>query len=491
MLLERYSNLIAEVDDIYNSNFNIFKILRVENYEIRHSSFLKWLFNRKGSHNLGYNFFKKIWESSQMDTAFPFLEDEDISIKLESREGNNQIDIIIVGQYATCLIENKFGSKEHSGQCQRYKEGVENKYKDKAKYFIYLDLKKPEDFNEDNYNGYKFISYENIKNILSSLINNKEKSVEVLIIEQYIEILSEKYKPLSKEITEKMAEINLEDLSNIVKKDFKEKELSESEKNFIEIACKYQKEIKDKNDKYIRKIVEDMVKDKNLIFDGYGKGRKSNKNIVKYAVAIEVLPESKKRILHTIDYSGETGLSIGIYAGLKAEYSRNLIDYIENNVNFFSKIKELSKNEWEIKTIFKLKDGSGFNDLIEVECNLKEIIKDKKFPIKDFIGMHNDSNFNKLKEYISYHKSKGYFDCDNAEKLLESIENYINKKNNKHKYNTIHSLYGILAIYKLNQKEIDDNNMNDIKKIYKEKTLEGLSLYGIEEEFKNKTFKND
>lgn len=49
-----------------------------------------------------------------------------------------------------------------------------NKY-EKDKYFIFLDLVQPADFNfeEERYRGYKFVSYENILNILKKTLKKK------------------------------------------------------------------------------------------------------------------------------------------------------------------------------------------------------------------------------------------------------------------------------------------------------------------------------
>ena len=55
MILDEYSKQISQVEEI-NQSFNIFKILKLQEYEVRHSAFLSWLFNPKGSHGLGQNF---------------------------------------------------------------------------------------------------------------------------------------------------------------------------------------------------------------------------------------------------------------------------------------------------------------------------------------------------------------------------------------------------------------------------------------------------
>ena len=55
-LKELYSNLLNDVDfdklDLGLKNPNIFSILRITRNEIRHSNFLSWLLNPKGSHGL-------------------------------------------------------------------------------------------------------------------------------------------------------------------------------------------------------------------------------------------------------------------------------------------------------------------------------------------------------------------------------------------------------------------------------------------------------
>ena len=53
-----------------------------------------------------------------------------------------------------------------------------NKY-EKDKYFIFLDLVQPADFNceEGRYLGYKFVSYENILNILKKILKKKPFSI--------------------------------------------------------------------------------------------------------------------------------------------------------------------------------------------------------------------------------------------------------------------------------------------------------------------------
>ena len=64
-IIERLEDFCADINVnnindyvIKNQNkFNIFKVLKLDNHEIRHSNFLAWLLNPKENHNLQGNFF--------------------------------------------------------------------------------------------------------------------------------------------------------------------------------------------------------------------------------------------------------------------------------------------------------------------------------------------------------------------------------------------------------------------------------------------------
>lgn len=53
---DNFEKLVEELEEKRKKDCNIFKILRVDNYEIRHSNFLTWLFDKNASHNIGTEF---------------------------------------------------------------------------------------------------------------------------------------------------------------------------------------------------------------------------------------------------------------------------------------------------------------------------------------------------------------------------------------------------------------------------------------------------
>ena len=58
-LLEELENYLSTTKLKESEKFNIFKILKLDNYEIRHSNFVAWLLDPNGSHKLGDKFLIK------------------------------------------------------------------------------------------------------------------------------------------------------------------------------------------------------------------------------------------------------------------------------------------------------------------------------------------------------------------------------------------------------------------------------------------------
>jgi len=190
--------------------FNIFKVLKLDNYEIRHSNFLAWLLNPTESHNLGYEFLKKFFEPF---VSVDWNEEKFIDVETEVlTDENRRIDILIKGKNFLCVIENKYGSCEHDEQCKHYKNFVNSYDKYKTipnKYFVFLDIDLP---NEKALKGalkdYYPITYREIHSILKDIVDNNSKDkIEIQIINQYILILKEKYSMLEENIKQECRKI--------------------------------------------------------------------------------------------------------------------------------------------------------------------------------------------------------------------------------------------------------------------------------------------
>ena len=240
----------------YGESFSPFRIMRNGDHEIRHSNVLAWLFDKNAKNNIfgngfavsffssveaykGVNWDEKFREEIIVDTEVasdvkPFqeylnnnpqirAEYEGINKKRQSKKKNEstddvqvieadcsviedasfdnnalrnkRIDILIIGETFTCTIENKIHAGEHDWQCQYYKHYINDKYPDRENYFVFLDIDKPDNWDDETliYQGYELVTYEGVITILNELINGKEESDTIRFIEQYIDTLDELY----------------------------------------------------------------------------------------------------------------------------------------------------------------------------------------------------------------------------------------------------------------------------------------------------------
>lgn len=164
-----------QVLDITLSNPNLFDILGVSSHEIRHSNFLAWLLTPNESHHLGDIFLKwflrEVFSDGRLDWINEFKVDAiDTKHILLHREFSN-IDILIEGDDFVIVIENKFGSKEHSDQLSRYKNFVEKDFPDKKTAYIFLTPTGDVPEKLDDRRVYISISYEVIVRILEQIID--------------------------------------------------------------------------------------------------------------------------------------------------------------------------------------------------------------------------------------------------------------------------------------------------------------------------------
>lgn len=197
--------------------FNIFKILKLEDYEIRHSNFLAWLLNPNETHELGDCFLTKFMQS--VDNSIKYDNSDDIEVL---REQEN-IDILILNKTKKylILIENKINSNQHDNQLERYQSTVNTKLSDYDKYFVYL---KPEN-NEELLSDYKYVSYETIKKITEHIILKDIKYEIALILSHYVQILNERYL--------KLGDTKLLDICLKISNDKKIDELSQDKRELV------------------------------------------------------------------------------------------------------------------------------------------------------------------------------------------------------------------------------------------------------------------
>lgn len=199
VLEQKYSELIK--DDIFDllgmkiNEPNIFKILGVQNFEIRHSNFLGWLLNPNENHGLGDFFLLRFLQDIFLDNRvegvsvihLANIDNKKVSIR---REWEN-IDILIITEDFVVCIENKIWSNEHSDQLIKYKTTIEDKFPNKKQIFVFLSPNGNESTMNHAFVNY---SYERIIEILEALLSRASLSISKTIeryIQDYLTILKQ------------------------------------------------------------------------------------------------------------------------------------------------------------------------------------------------------------------------------------------------------------------------------------------------------------
>ncbi|AMH94597.1 hypothetical protein AR505_0876 [methanogenic archaeon ISO4-H5] len=181
--------------ETFADNVNIFRILSIENNEIRHSNFLAWLLDPAGNHKLGDIFLKKFLfeyaSSAGLEKIDVFdIDNMDFDDAIVHRELHH-MDIIIESEKAAfvLVIENKIRSKESPGQTSDYRVTVNELYSQvKKKFFVYLTLDQSEAIDKE----WVPIGYPQIIRILDSITGRIPKDSPGLnYITDYTEMLKE------------------------------------------------------------------------------------------------------------------------------------------------------------------------------------------------------------------------------------------------------------------------------------------------------------
>ena len=185
--------------------FNTFRVLGIEDMEIRHSNMLAWLLTPNESHGLRDQFLRRYLMHVSNDTENDFLEPVEVdSVQIFGvevlREWRN-IDLLIDldtsdGKWLV-IIENKVNSKQHSNQLKRYREIVEQAYPDYDKFYLLLS-KHREDPDDA---AYVSSSYELVHRALKSCIKEFSSSIgaePAVLLKNYLSLLEQKFMPNNK-----------------------------------------------------------------------------------------------------------------------------------------------------------------------------------------------------------------------------------------------------------------------------------------------------
>lgn len=190
------------------SQFNIFRVLRADRDEVRHSNLLAWLFRPNESHGLGDTFFRRWLMRVLRDaTSNPPLPPGWISpiavdvLDIDHVEVHREleyIDLVLAvhrtnGRPWIICIENKVESMQHSNQLARYHASIERRFAD-AERRIYVFLTK---YGEGPaHSDFLESSYEEIVQVLNECLAARHDAIgqgPSLLLQHYRQLLVEDF----------------------------------------------------------------------------------------------------------------------------------------------------------------------------------------------------------------------------------------------------------------------------------------------------------
>jgi len=162
------------------ATFNVFRVFRVEEVEIRHSNTLGWLLDPAESHGLGNVFLRRILSNMLLETEADIeglsaaqVELMDFS-NIEVRREWKHIDVLVIDRNnkLILLIENKIGGKERPGQLGRYRKAVGHEFPSFTLVPVFLTLE-GESGEDEEANKYIAYSHSSLLCVLDRIIKQR------------------------------------------------------------------------------------------------------------------------------------------------------------------------------------------------------------------------------------------------------------------------------------------------------------------------------
>lgn len=127
-------------------NYNLFSILNIERYELKHSALIANLLDPKGSHGCGDAFLRAFFEIALKGTAYPFESNTPPQSYTEYYTGpiagdtGGRIDILVKSSHYGLIIENKIYAGDQDKQLTRYDNYGKETFGADGYLLVYLTL---------------------------------------------------------------------------------------------------------------------------------------------------------------------------------------------------------------------------------------------------------------------------------------------------------------------------------------------------------------
>ena len=198
------------------NEFNPFKILKVDKYEIRHSNVLSWLCNPRQNHNLKDTFLKKficdaLVNNDNFDIQYSSFDIQTSNLMdVEVRREWKNIDLLIISHSLRLivLIENKIYAPESPDQLGDYVKIIKKYYPSYKRIPVFLTLNGEAPTDE----SYGKSNYSNVLKILVNILELQGSNLNPKVID-FIQYYVKNLEMLTMEN---------EDIKNLCKKIYKE-----------------------------------------------------------------------------------------------------------------------------------------------------------------------------------------------------------------------------------------------------------------------------
>jgi hypothetical protein len=182
------------------SIFNILKVLKIENTEIRHSNVLAWLLNPQESHGIGQAFIRRFLSTILLDNESSEIKLTPASVELMNladveiaREWKN-IDLLTISSDNkwVLLIENKIKSSASKRQLDKYSQIVKNEFPKYTIIPVLLTLEIDDGLDAVEDTGYISWSHAQLYNVLSQVFRQRIDRIPEdarIFIEHYLTVL--------------------------------------------------------------------------------------------------------------------------------------------------------------------------------------------------------------------------------------------------------------------------------------------------------------
>ena len=172
--------------------FNLFRVLRIEEAEIRHSNVLAWLLDPKESHRQGDLFLRTIIDRIQVDNDYDMLKLQEMdTLDIQVRREWENIDLLAIDRKHkwVLLVENKVRSGATELQLSRYRAIVEKNLPKHRLLPVLLTLTEDTDADIAEAAGYLHWTHTQLVETVSDLLQTDKVDLDPQIrffIEHYV-----------------------------------------------------------------------------------------------------------------------------------------------------------------------------------------------------------------------------------------------------------------------------------------------------------------